>query len=235
MDAEGVPGEDGPRGGVRERHLVRGVARREVDQELAAPEIDPVAVGERAQPVARHRIDGAEEGSHLRLAVQAGRARDELRRLGEVRRAALVHVHVREGEAFAQAADPAGMVEVDVRDDDVGQIVRPDAESFEPGDDRFDRRSWSGLDERRSGRVEQVRGRVPLASPVERVDGGDARLHLERHGLHVRECIGAPDGTAAVRACRCAVLASRAGRGGGIMHHPSSFRARGCRAVRSAW
>ena len=56
VDAERVAGEDGSGRGVRERHVMLGVAGRGQDLEVPPAELDDVAVGERADPRGPHRV-----------------------------------------------------------------------------------------------------------------------------------------------------------------------------------
>jgi hypothetical protein len=208
VHAERVAREHRPRRRVGQRDLMRRVTGGEVDEELASADVDAVAVGQSDQAVARHGLDRAEERVHLCLAVQARRARHEPRRIDQVRGAAFVDEHGCRREPIAEPAHATRVIEMDVRQDDLGEVVRTDAEPVEAGRDRLDGPRRSGLDERRAVTAHEVRGGVPFAAAVIRVDRGDPGLHLEGHRLH-----GASVSTAALAsACRWWLLRSR-GRG----------------------
>ena len=109
-------------------------------QSPPVPEVDHAHVGQRAQPVGVHRDHGAEE--HVeRVPVHHSRARHQPRRVGQVPRSLLMHHDLRAAEHLRDVPDAAGVVEVDVRDHDRGQVVRPDPER---GERRLHHRSGGG-------------------------------------------------------------------------------------------
>ena len=111
--------------------------------------------------------------------------------------AALVHPDGGPREPGGQRPDPAGVVQVDVREHDMGERVGVDAQHVERARHGLDRRAGAGLHQRGLVGMEEVGGRVALASAHERVDRRDAGRDIERDRLHRRES------TAAVSGLRC--------------------------------
>ncbi len=75
--------------------------------------LDRLAAGERVDVLLRHGNHLAPEPIHL-LAVQATGAREQLRRIDQVARAALVDIDAQVGKPPHERARGAGVVEVDV-------------------------------------------------------------------------------------------------------------------------
>ena len=107
-----VAGESPAAGFVQVSDVVRGVPGHVGD---AQPLGQPLAALQRADALGRHRQHLAPQPLHLR-AVEPPGAREQPARVGDVRRAALVHPHLEVGEAGGQRACRARVVEVDVRE-----------------------------------------------------------------------------------------------------------------------
>ncbi len=115
-DAGDVADERGAARLVQEGDVMRGVAGRVLDPERVE---DRLAAREHVQVRLGHRRHLAPQvGQALLAAEEPGRARHELLRRGQVRRAALVHVDRRAGPAPHERAGHARVVEVDVREQD---------------------------------------------------------------------------------------------------------------------
>jgi len=153
---------------------MRRVPRRVEDIELAVAHADHVAVMERSHSFLIHGLRGSEELPHLSFTPHAGRARDESRGVHEMRRPALVHPHRGRREARRELTDAAGMVEMDVGEDDVRECVRLDPQAIEGGGDGLDGCPRAGFHQRRFGGIQEVRGGVARLATHERVDRGDA-------------------------------------------------------------
>ena len=125
-----------------------------------AEHLDPRGVGRRQPPV--ERVE--------QVAVDHRRARHEPRGIDEVAGALLVHVHGGVRERRRHVADAAGVVEVDVRDDDGAEVVGADAHRVERRQQRGHRRLAAGLDQHRGRPVDQVTGGHPLPAAEERVE-----------------------------------------------------------------
>jgi hypothetical protein len=110
------------RGGARLVQIgdvVGGVAGRVLDPPVA----DRLAATHHAQVGLGHRHDLAPQALHV-VAVQARGAGDELARVDEMRRAALMDPHLDLGPAAHEGARGAGVVEVDVgQQDALGRLV----------------------------------------------------------------------------------------------------------------
>jgi len=93
---------------------VRRVARRVEEDQRVLPEVQPVSVVHRHQPI---RMDAPHRAEDVRLLRAEGLARagHELRRIGEVFEAPGVHIHLGPRHFREQKAGAAGVVQVDVR------------------------------------------------------------------------------------------------------------------------
>ena len=174
VDPERVPGECRAGPGVDERDVMRCVTWRVEDLELAVTHPDQVAVAERSHASVVHGLGWSEELPHLPFTPDASGARDESGWVDQVGRASLVDPHGCAREALGELTDSAGMVQVDVGEDDVGERARFDPQVIEGRGDRLDRCSGAGLDEGRFGGVEEVGGGVARPAPHEGVDRPDA-------------------------------------------------------------
>ena len=117
-------------------------------------------------------------------AVDARRAVDEPGRIDEVARAALVHDHGGDGEVGGEVADGAGVVEVDVGDDDPAQVGGAEPERGERRVHGGDARLRTGLDQRGHRPVDQEPGGELLHAAQQRVELMDPGCDLDRvaHG-----------------------------------------------------
>ena len=111
----------------------------------------------------------------------------------------LMHPYRGAREPSRQGADAAGVVQMDVREHDVGERVGRDPELVECACHGLDGRSGAGLHQRRLVRVEEVRGGVPFAPAHERVDGGDTECDFERDRFHGRESTEVASGRVGAR------------------------------------
>ena len=151
LDADGVPGEEHPAQRVVQPDMVLGVAGRvHRDEGASGADRDLLAVVEHVEALGRRRVEAAVEGVEQRP-VDAGRRVDEPRRVGQVPRPLLVHVHGGRGEGTGHVAHAAGVVEVDVRDSDPGQLGGADADLAQRGQQHGHRGLASGLDQHGAG------------------------------------------------------------------------------------
>ena len=100
---------------------------------------------------------------------------------------------------MAKVPTPPGVIQMDVREDDVSQRVGRDPELVERARDGLDGRSRAGLHQGRLVRMKEICGRVPFAPAHERIDRGDAECDFERDRLHRRESTGAALGRVGAR------------------------------------
>ena len=147
VDPEGIAREHRPGARVDERHVVRRMPGCLQDEEVAVAEGDRVRVLQRTNAAARDGLGRSEELAHLGFPPDARGARDQARRVDEVRCATLVHPDRGAREALGEPADPTRVIEVDVREHDVRELVGGHAERVERLGDRFDRRPRSGFDQ----------------------------------------------------------------------------------------
>jgi hypothetical protein len=172
-----------------ERDVVRRVPGGVDHVERPAADRDAVAARDRTEPVRVARKRLAVEGAHPRLAVGPRGAGDQPAGVHQVRRASFVDPDACPGEPVEEGARRAGVIDVDVRHDDVREIGIADPERLECRDHDGTIGAGTGLDERGLVAGEQVDGvqlplpghaRVDLADAV-----GDDRIGVE--GLHLRE------------------------------------------------
>ena len=144
-----------------------------------AAEVDGVAVGEGAHA---RRVGGEQAPEQLveHRSEHPGSACQQAARVDEVAGAGRVHDHLRPGECRGQVADAAGVVEVDVRDHDRGEVVRPDAQGLERADHLVGRRGRARLDERRTLASDQVAGGDPVVPAHPGVDEPDVVPEVDR-------------------------------------------------------
>src|SRR5204863_3374568 len=122
--ADRVPDEDATGLGVDQAHEVLGVAGRVHDLEgAAASQVDPVTLVHGAQPLLGHRRDRSPELRHALLPVDPGGAVPQPLGRTEVSGPFGVDVHRRRREPFGQTTGAPAVVEVDVGDDNVGQVA----------------------------------------------------------------------------------------------------------------
>ncbi len=134
---------------VDQTHVMLGVPGRVVALQLSpASQVDHARALDRANPVGRGRRERAEEGIEF-VAVHHSRAGHEPGRIGQMPGAQFVHDDLSAGEHPGDIADAAGVVQVDVRDHDRGEVVRADAERGQGIPDHRSRGRGAGLDEAR--------------------------------------------------------------------------------------
>src|SRR5690606_32802576 len=165
-------------GRVDQADVVLGVAGRVVRGEAAAgAQVDLAGLAHRADPAGVGGAHLAEEHVQLVAPDHPGRAHQP-GGVGEVPGAALVHHDLGPGEHPGDVADAAGVVEVDVGDDDGGQVGGADAEGGQAVPEHLGRAG--GADLHHAG---------PLGA--DQVAGGDARVagHPGVDGEHlVAQC-----------------------------------------------
>ena len=172
---DGVADQQGARLLVEHRLVVLGVPRRLDQGELvAATEVDPL-------PVARGQDPRGVDGEHPpvegveELAVDPPGAVDETGGVDEVGGALLVDDHGRRGEVGGEIADRTGVVEVDVGEDDPGEIVGTHAEIVEAAAHRLGARPGPGLDEGGPRTLDEEAGGEAVLTPEQGVDLPDPR------------------------------------------------------------
>ncbi len=127
----------------------------------------------------RHRRELAPERVE-RVAVQPARAALEPRRVDEVRRADLGDVHLERGMLAHEHARRAGVVEVDVAQQQVPDVGELQPARGQPGLQRLDRRARAAVEQRRPVvRLEEVRRDRPLRAVMVQVD----RLELAHDAI----------------------------------------------------
>ncbi len=116
----------------------------------------------------RHRRDLAPQPVHV-VAVQPRRAVDQLLRIDHVRRAALVHEHRDVRVRADDRAGRAGVIEVDVRQQDVAHVVPAHAVLLQAELERGQTRRRPGIDDRDAsvGLHDAARDRVRAAEELE--------------------------------------------------------------------
>ena len=194
-DAGDVADEGDAAVAVEEADVVGGVSRRVGDLELAIRRLDAFPAGEDPHVGLRHRQEGPPERVHL-VAVQPRGAGQQFRRVDHVRRAPLVDVDRDVRVLAQQRAGGAGVIEMDVRQQQRAHVGDRDAGPGECRSQRFQARRRSridqgdpggalndgGRDDARPAAVHQVgvrdaarnrlhRGRIVLCRSRPRTDG----------------------------------------------------------------
>src|ERR671910_1789518 len=123
-----------------------GMTRRVVGDEDASCGPSLLPVFQDLDPVLRHGTRLAPELVHS-LAVDAGGALYELRRVGEVRVADLVHVEGRVGQDLREMSRGSGVVEVYVREVDLPHVFVGDAVTLKASGEPLEAIRRAGLDE----------------------------------------------------------------------------------------
>ena len=157
--------------------VARGVDRR---QRPSPAEVDGVAVVKDMHPVRGGRLQASVEAVEQAAVNLTGR-RDQPLRVDEVPRTALVDVDHRRAKRGRDVSDAAGVVKVDVRDQDGGEVVRAETELGESFEDDRDGALAAGLDEDRVGPGKEVAGGRLLPTAKQRVDFEDAGGNGFRH------------------------------------------------------
>jgi hypothetical protein len=150
-------------------------------QAAAAAEVDRAGLLHGADPLRRRRRQCAKQ---LVQPVTPGhlRAGHQQFRVGEVRRAALVHHHLSTGEHLGDVADPARVIQVDVGDDHCRQVGRAGAKASQRVPDNGSRRRGPGLHQAGPVRADQVASGDPVVAGHEGVDLVDIMTEV-RDGL----------------------------------------------------
>lgn len=178
MRAHRLAGEHGSRGRIVERDVVRGVPGGVDDVEVAASDRDPVAVAHGADPRRVDRQGLAVEGPHPRLPVGPGGARHEAGGVDQVGCASFVHPHGGPCVPAEQHPHAARVIEVDVGDDDVGEVAGAEADPLEAGLEGGGVGGGGGFHEDRLVAADHVHG-------VERVEAGRAGIDRRDRGGHL--------------------------------------------------
>ena len=172
---------------VVQPEVVLGMARR-VDghQHPVGSTPDLLAVVEHVDALGRGGIEAAVEGVEQRP-VDAGGRVDQPGRVGQMASPLGVHVDGGRGEGPGHVAHPAGMVEMDVGDDDSGELVRAHAE----GGQLVEEHRHRALAARsRRARVHHPRsGTRPSPAPSRRA-GCRSRARRRRRGVPPRRTGG---------------------------------------------
>src|SRR6266545_2393866 len=104
------------------------MARRVQRRYGAGSQIHHLAVGDRTDPWTWNGQDRPEHPAHVLLPERPGGAGLESTRIGEVTRPALVHPDGGIGKPLRERSRSTGVIHMDVRDEDMGQIARGDAD-----------------------------------------------------------------------------------------------------------
>jgi hypothetical protein len=123
-----------------------GVARSGQHLEAASAEIEPLPSVEDHDALPRHRRHFAPEALHL-ASVQPRGAGEELRRIDEVRGARPMNVHREPGVETSQRAGGAGVVEVNMREQESGELFDRSAVRGQPRPKRLEARRRTRIDE----------------------------------------------------------------------------------------
>jgi hypothetical protein len=157
-NARRVADERHARGAVEETDMMIGMPRRVLDVQLTPARGDALAAFQDVDPPGRNGNELAPETVHI-LAVQAPGTGDELRGVDHVRRAALVHEDIDVGILSHERPGRAGVIEMDMREQDVPHIPHRHALLLERPLQVFDRGRRTWIDERNAGRAVQNRRR----------------------------------------------------------------------------
>ena len=173
--SDGVAHEQQAALAVVQGKVVLGVAGRvDAGQRAPGPDRDLLAVGQHANPIGGCGRQAAVEAVQ-QLAVDHRRRPHQPFRIHQMPGALLVHVHGRFRERGGDVAHATGVVEVDVGDDDAGQVIGGHAEVGQLGQHGGERALTAGLDEARLGALDQVARRHLTPSTQPGVDLDHAR------------------------------------------------------------
>ena len=152
----------------------------EEDTQHVPSRLQRLAIGERDDPVFGHRHDLAPERVHA-VAVEPRGGTDQPRGIDQVRRADGMHEDLHVRLLAHDRPGAAGVIEMDVGDEDLGQLRGVESRRLDPGIERGESRGRSGLDQGqlvRSGQQVGVDDSVPALEPE--IDGPDALVDLRR-------------------------------------------------------
>jgi hypothetical protein len=142
--------------------VMRGVTRCVGHLETPSGRVDFLAARERRDVRRRHRHHRPPQPVHVGVAVDARGAGHQLRRVDHVRRAAFVDEHADVRMLAHQRASRAGMIEVDVRQQDRLDLARRHAAGFEAGDQVGQAAGRPGIDQRDAAGAVEHGGRDHL-------------------------------------------------------------------------
>ena len=147
LDACGVADEGDARVRGEVAHVMRGVAGCVRHLERSPAFLDAFAAVKDDQRLLRHRRDLTPEAVH-RVAVQARRARQQLPRIDQVRRSLRVNEDAQLGVLADQRPGRSGVIEMDMRNQERGDVTHGDPGPFELPFQGPERAGRSGIDER---------------------------------------------------------------------------------------
>lgn len=154
-------------------HVMGGVAGGVEGGELQGADRDGISVREGGEFVGGDGEEISPKGFH-RVAINAGGTDKETVRVEEVWRADFVDVDV--GTLLGQPACCAGMIQVDVGEEGVGDVRRGEAVGAEGGGEAGNGGAWAGFDEDAAAGMGNEEGgdgvRLSLEVEVEDMKGG---------------------------------------------------------------
>ena len=185
-----VAGEHGVALRVVEGDVMRGVTRRMKRDQRAIATCQLRAIVEHRDALGGAGLEGAPERVHP-VAIDARGARDQLGRIDHVTRAGWVHEQSRIRQHSEERARRAGMVEMDVRHDELGDVAQRDAGALHTALERGERGPRPGLEQCvpvRSGN--EIRGDHAAATLKVEVEQPEAGVDLVRRNLHRGSRVG---------------------------------------------
>ena len=165
-DAGGVSDKRHARRRVEIRDVMRRVPRRVLDLHLASDDGEGFAPFDDVEVLRRDRLHLAPEPIHV-LRVEPAGARQELGRVRQVRRAATVNEHLDVRMLLEDGADRPGVVEVNVRDQNLPDVAEADALFLQRRGQVREGRRRPRIDERHTGGSVEDRGGDDLGTAEE--------------------------------------------------------------------
>ena len=149
---------------------MRRVSWRVRELQLAPHDDELLSPIERAKPIRGHGLHVAPQPVHV-LTVQPASARQQLRRIDHVRRAARMDEHVDMRMTLEDRSCRPCMIEMDVREKDLADILKAHRFAFERRFQRLKRRRWPRVDQCDACRaVKDSRGNQLRATKKVQVD-----------------------------------------------------------------
>ena len=195
-DAGGVADERDARRRVEVRDVMRRVPGRVLDFHFAPDHRQRLASFDHLQMLRRHRLHVAPQPIHV-LRVEPPGAGQELRRIGQVRRAAAVDDDLDVRVALDNGPHRARVIQVDVRHEDLAHVLEDDALAGQRRGELRNRRRRPRVDERDAGgAVQDRRGddlrtaeevEVDVVEPCGEVLGIRERYQLPATGFQPKE------------------------------------------------
>jgi hypothetical protein len=142
------------------------VARRIGHVERAPTGLDALASGQRHEIAGGHWRELSPQLVHA-ITVDARRALDQLRRVHHVLDAALVHEHFDVRVRSDDRSCGAGVIEVDMSQQDVADVRPSDAVRLQPEFERLQTSGWTGIDDGDASMALHERGCYDLRAPTE--------------------------------------------------------------------